>query len=103
MKADRVYGTGKGDLRVRGWIYSRETLPLFEVALVVMRFDDVVGIIVKLLIADIVMRATLHAETVTLQQLRKGVVVIIPAHEQYAPEFTVSNSRQPDLFPLTPI
>ena len=31
------------------------------------RFDDAVGIIVKLLIADIVMRATLHIEAVTLQ------------------------------------
>src|SRR5947208_1539909 len=103
MKANRVYGTGKGDLRVRGWIYSRETLPLFEVALVLMRFDDVVGIIVKLLIADIVTRATLHIEAVTLQQLREDVVVIIPAHKQHAPAFTVRDSRQPDSFPLTPI
>src|SRR5437660_1551012 len=63
----------------------------------------VVGIIVKLLVADIVMRATLHIEAVTLQQLREGVVVIIPAHEQRAPAFTVRDSRQPDSFPLTPI
>ena len=49
------------------------------------------------------MRATLHIEAVTLQQLREDVVVIIPAHEQHASEFAVRHSRQPHLFPLTPI
>src|SRR5437660_12094566 len=39
-----------------------------EIACLLVRFDNVVGIIVKLLVADIVMRATLHIETVTLQQ-----------------------------------
>jgi hypothetical protein len=34
----------------------------FEIAHVLMRLDDVIGIIVKLFVADVVMRATPHIE-----------------------------------------
>jgi hypothetical protein len=39
------------------------------------------------------MRAAPHVETVRRQQLREGVVVIVPAHEQHAPAFTVRDAR----------
>jgi hypothetical protein len=53
---------------------------LFELARVLVRLDHIAGQIVKLFVADVVMRAMPHTETVILQQLRGGVVVIVPAH-----------------------